>query len=266
MLCLAISALVGVTGTVSASPLGTEYFVGLDADVIYVPPAGPEFIDIEAKGGFVPFDGLPDVGPGGPPGSPFEPPTSILIEEMVLDSYVDPYGAVVETFEIWLTGCFYPAPCPPDGAHAPLFANDLLGASPLAYGDPGFAPVFLYIDGLFWDPPSMPVIFFDVIDVYGTYFGEPVWDFFTDGGLLDIFIDAPFPAPPGSPDNPFFVGMAFDAHIFEGKLADGTPLPFPYLTDLHIALEVTKVPVPAAVWLFGSGLDLLAWVRRRKIV
>jgi hypothetical protein len=31
-----------------------------------------------------------------------------------------------------------------------------------------------------------------------------------------------------------------------------------------ITLNVSEVPVPAAVWLFGSGLGLLGWIRRRK--
>jgi hypothetical protein len=30
-------------------------------------------------------------------------------------------------------------------------------------------------------------------------------------------------------------------------------------------IAVTTVPVPAAVWLFGSSLGLLGWVRRRSM-
>ena len=53
--------------------------------------------------------------------------------------------------------------------------------------------------------------------------------------------------PPGPPAN----------------LPPGPPtiLPPPF-TDLP---PPTPVPVPAAAWLFGSGLALLFWIRRRKI-
>jgi hypothetical protein len=34
--------------------------------------------------------------------------------------------------------------------------------------------------------------------------------------------------------------------------------------DLAFTIQTTPIPVPAAVWLFGSGLGLLGWYRRRQ--
>jgi hypothetical protein len=33
----------------------------------------------------------------------------------------------------------------------------------------------------------------------------------------------------------------------------------------NVSIETQVVPVPAAVWLFGSALGLLGWIRRRSV-
>ena len=46
-----------------------------------------------------------------------------------------------------------------------------------------------------------------------------------------------------------------------------TPAYFPYADDIGVSVDnivVSAVPVPAAVWLFGSGLAVLGWLRRRS--
>jgi hypothetical protein len=35
---------------------------------------------------------------------------------------------------------------------------------------------------------------------------------------------------------------------------------------VSMGIAITTVPVPAAIWLFGSALGLLGWARRRTII
>lgn len=48
--------------------------------------------------------------------------------------------------------------------------------------------------------------------------------------------------------------------IFNADGGDGSTSNY-YISEANI----TAVPVPAAVWLFGSGLGLLGWMRKRKV-
>jgi hypothetical protein len=58
------------------------------------------------------------------------------------------------------------------------------------------------------------------------------------------------------------VGGIIRARVVSGALSGNNGSAVSALYELH----VTLVPVPAAVWMFVSGLGLLAWVRRRTTV
>jgi len=71
--------------------------------------------------------------------------------------------------------------------------------------------------------------------------------------------------------NDFFANLSYTGGSLMGSLSDGT-LSGGYTTDLFTGnvlvlatvTEVQAVPVPAAVWLFGSGLIGLVGIARRK--
>jgi len=62
-----------------------------------------------------------------------------------------------------------------------------------------------------------------------------------------------FMGPPTSGNPALFLSAGVDAETFE----DGNASAF-------VTWQVTVVPVPAALWLFGSAVGLLGWLRRRR--
>jgi hypothetical protein len=77
----------------------------------------------------------------------------------------------------------------------------------------------------------------------------------TSGALLSHWV-------PGTP-LPFgthFIGAVSDVEIGSLVWSDSSASGGPSVEAVYF----TAVPVPAAVWLFGSGLSLLGWFRRRQ--
>ena len=85
---------------------------------------------------------------------------------------------------------------------------------------------------------------------------------FTDAGLS---IDGDFVLAVSDDGGVNWVGGEIDlGSIFTAPEANAYAVRFTGFTGLELVIDVTPVPVPAAVWLFGSGLIGLVGVARRK--
>jgi hypothetical protein len=118
----------------------------------------------------------------------------------------------------------------------------------------GFALTTDANDTLFNDPTPFLLLSDPSTDVT-QFFNDNIngWEFYswgssiTAGGTTDL--------------TSHFAPMAFDPNEhYYAFVAGGSALP----TSVDLDLQVSAVPVPAAVWLFGSGLLGLAGFNRRK--
>ena len=220
-----------------ASPWGTNYGVTLDGVVDPSVGIPPEMEDIEGHDGIVTFDGIPDLITNDlVPGPPAFPGNDLWVTE---DAVTNPDGS--ETISIWIES---------EGDSCP----ELLFCNPLDLT----IPVFLEIYDLYWVEGPAAVI--SDIELLLTFFpGDP--------GIPIIPMSENILGS-GSISDPLFMFFELDPFDFEGCLGPGAigPVSIGCPTDLHLNFTVSHVPVPPALWLFGSGLLGLVGISRRKKV
>jgi len=91
---------------------------------------------------------------------------------------------------------------------------------------------------------------------------EQAW---IEGFVANVSTGAPVLLPPedwGFPATQIFLGAAFDSVDLVRFFVTNTVDCFG-MDEFFIDEPAPVVPIPAAVWLFGSALGLMGWVRRR---
>jgi len=91
--------------------------------------------------------------------------------------------------------------------------------------------------------------------------GFDILDGFTSTATVTNILTNPFSSYPSGIEVSFTPGESSGMHVH--GFADTTFIPDP-LVDYSITITTSAVPIPAAVWLFGSGLLGLVGMARRK--
>lgn len=117
--------------------------------------------------------------------------------------------------------------------------NAVSGGSPGSFFNPSFDPAF---------PIDAQMDFFAP---FGTFLNTGV----SSIGQLILSVDSTLPAG----------GAAAGATGSAVVVPQSFPMEFPFRVDISPQIMVSPVPLPAAAWLFGSGLLGLLTLRRRKL-
>ncbi|MCL4779447.1 MAG: VPLPA-CTERM sorting domain-containing protein [Gammaproteobacteria bacterium] len=124
------------------------------------------------------------------------------------------------------------------------------------YSGSGFGGAVLGSETLLIDSSTLPI---------STFFGTNFIDFDFTGTSLTI--GQTYTAGVSSSDQK--VAVAYGPEAYAGGQLFQTPLYSPLtncnpssLCDLNFRVQ-TVVPLPAAVWLFGSALGVMGWMRRK---
>ena len=136
-----------------------------------------------------------------------------------------------------------------DSSQAPLCGAEITDAKSLRiYGEPNFFAVYAWAEVERSDGGAFAVLSADVINDFGggaifgtTSSGDNIYGVLADLGQ----------------------GQWLDVTRFGYEVYYPEATPVPAIVEIDNIL-VSAVPVPAAVWLFGSALAGLALVRRRK--
>lgn len=137
-----------------------------------------------------------------------------------------------------------------------------------------------------WDADSYgnPYGLTGVVDVFSIFVSNQTVD--CTGGTVDPITGCDIPDAPVESGEEFGISLVGANTWFSGLGEADMPGSIPDLNDLigafsygtfaangavigenemeFTSMTVTTVPIPAAVWMFGSGLGLLGWIRRKQ--
>lgn len=109
---------------------------------------------------------------------------------------------------------------------------------------------------------------FGIDNLSGSYGAQANWQLYIDGSASGLFSDTMLPETGTLPNNTWFATsitfVATSSSHYLGFAANSVSGGNTFLGIDGVSISTTTVPIPAAIWLFGSGLLALVGISRRK--